>query len=292
MKPKLTALKCYFCNSKNIKKIKSIKKIDIFSCKNCQLGFIEKKNYYKYEPERLYNFLEYANESKKLFRRYEILAKEVLKYKSKGELLDVGAGYGLVSSIFSRSGKFKINIVEPNNSIKYLKPKKYRINKILYEKFFNTQKVQVKYDLILMFDIIEHFKNPFKNLINTKSILKKDGVLVIQTPNYLSLMAYLCSNWSWWMIEDHKYFFTTRSLKSFLSKSGYKIRFLKTYEDAVDFKKNLDGNFMSIDNIKLRKLIKLIFYLLFFPFYFIFRRIIWKLGYGGLIFIIASPNEK
>ena len=241
-------VRCYLCNSEKIKKIKTIRKIDIFSCQDCELGFINKKEYDRYNPEKLYNFRKYNNEVKKLTLRYRALVKEILKYKNKGKLLDVGAGYGLLSSIFYQFGNFKVNIIEQKNQIRYLKQNQYKIYKTLYENFLYS-KLNTKYDLILMFDVLEHFKNPFKNLSDTKSILKKDGVLVIQTPNYLSLMAYLCRNWSWWMIEDHKYFFTPNSLKLFLTKSRYKIRYLKTYEDAIDFKKNLDGNFMFINNI-------------------------------------------
>jgi len=98
-------------------------------------------------------------------------------------------------------------------------------------------------------DVLEHFKDPVANLKKAKLLLKEDGILVIQTPNYKSLMARICKDWAWWMIEDHKFFFSPKSLKKILNKSEFETESFKTYEDWEDFKKNLDGNFMEIKSV-------------------------------------------
>ncbi|MBI4225803.1 hypothetical protein HY612_01700 [Candidatus Roizmanbacteria bacterium] len=73
-----------------------------------------------------------------------------------------------------------------------------------------------------------------------------------------------------------------------LNKTGFGIKYFITYEDFADFKKNLDGNFAELRNGLVRRFIKGLFFSIFFPVYFLARKILWELKYGGLIFIIAK----
>ena len=63
-----------------------------------------------------------------------------------------------------------------------------------------------------------------------------------------------------------------------------------TYEGWYDFKKNLDGNFEDIINPVLRKFIKGLFFTFFFPVYFLMRKVLWRLNYGGLLIVIAKKD--
>jgi len=186
----------------------------------------------------------------------------VLNFKNSGTLLDIGGGYGLYDLMLSEN--FKVSVIEPIFSQVYLKDIKYKVYKANFDDFQSEQ----KYDLILMLDILEHFKDPSEALSKAKSFLKKDGILVIQTPNYRSIMQLLVKNWSWWMVEDHKVLFSSQSLSKILKNNCLKKIYFETYEPWIDFKRNLDGNFVSINNSALRKFLKSIFFSLFIPVYF------------------------
>lgn len=283
--------KCTLCsNLTTIKFYKKIFGINIYFCTTCKLGFLTEKGLEKQKNlknEIKYSLIDYKKEESKLKTRLNLLVKIILKYTKGGKVLDIGAGFGLLSSIFAKKG-FDISIIEPLNSPYYLKKYKHKTYKLTLDKFLFSNKRE--YDVILMIDIIEHLKDPLVSMKKLKTFLDKKSVVVIQTPNYMSLMSKLCKNWSWWMIEDHKYFFTQQSLLNLMDLAGYKPRYVATYEDLPDFKKNLDGNFSHIRNVILRRAYKAIYYLLFFPFYLVFRPIIWKLGYGGLIFAIFSKK--
>ena len=277
-------MKCYLCHTA-INPLKSI----IYECKNCRLAIIENKKIPK-DLSEIYNFKNYHLEEKKHKKRFTNLMAITRKFMKKGKVLDVGGGFGLFSKLLAKTGQYKIEVIEPSVIPHYLSNINYILYKTSYEKFLN--KTHKKYDGIIMLDILEHFKSPLNNLKKTLKILNENGFLIIQTPNYQSLMAKICKNWSWWMLEDHKYLFSQKSIKIILEKSGYKIVYFKTYEDFFDFKKNLDGNFTGIKNIIIRRTIKLIFFSLFFPFYFFTRSLIWDLGYGGLIFLIARKYNN
>ncbi len=283
--------RCLLCSKTNtIYLYTKVSGISIDKCTFCELGFLNDKSLEKQKTlanEIRYSLKDYKKEEIKLTARFNSIAEVILRYKKGGKVLDIGAGFGLLSSIFAKKG-FHISIIEPSNSPYYLKKYKHKKYKLTLDKFLLSSKRE--YDVMLMIDIIEHLRDPLISMIKLKAFLNKKGVVVIQTPNYMSLMAKLCKNWSWWMIEDHKFFFTRKSLLKLMDLAGYTPRYVTTYEDFSDFKKNLDGNFSYIRNIIVRRIYKAIYYLLFFPFYLVFRPILWKLGYGGLIFAVFSKK--
>lgn len=285
--------KCKLCGNKNLKIIKKINKSNIYECKLCKCAFTEKKALSKknlYEKSKIYCFKDYENTKNNQKKKYLKPISKLKQYLLYGRILDVGAGYGLFSKLLFKSKDYNIEAIEPNLSLDYIKNEKSIIkHKISYNTFLKNYKK--KFNCICFLDVIEHFNNCEIILKKTKGILNKNGYLLIQVPNYKSLMARLCKNWSWWMVEDHVYHFSTKSIKNVVEKAGYRVLSMNTYETFYDFKKNLDGNFTDIKNLSLRKLNKGLFYIIFFPLYFLLRRIFWKLGYGGLIYLIAKKDE-
>ena len=288
---KLIFMKCPLCRKFNIRRLRIEKGVEIFECRHCELGFtnnVTKLMRPHQFGNTLYDFKGYKKEEKKLRERYGKLVQIITKYRNSGNVLDVGAGFGLFASILKKKGDFQIDIVEPVLKYRYIDITISNFFKTAFEKFKAEGK---KYDIVVLMDVLEHFGNPLNNLKKAKTLLKKDGILVIQTPNYKSLMASICKDWAWWMIEDHKFFFSPNSLRKILNKTGFKTEYFSTQEDFEDFKKNLDGNFANIENQLLRKTLKGFFFFFFIPIYFIFRKIIWKLNYGGLIFAISRRRE-
>ncbi|MBI3366788.1 class I SAM-dependent methyltransferase [Candidatus Roizmanbacteria bacterium] len=271
---------CQVCSKKNIQKIKTIQGVDIFECKNCYLAFLDQRKTLKFDPQNEYNLEKYKENEAKLRRQFEKITDKIYRYKKRGKVLDIGAGYGLLSSILLKKG-YEIEIIEPISESYYLRGKKIKHYRGTVEKFLSRNKT--KYNIILLIDLIEHLKNPLVVLKKLRMFLNRDGIIVIQTPNYKSLMARICINWSWWMVSDHKFFFSPRSIRLLVQKAGFSISNLNTFEDIHDFKKNLDGNFTSIKNPFMRKMTKGFMYTCFFPLYFLFRKIIWVFAYGGLI---------
>lgn len=346
-------MKCPVCSLKVRKVYKVIKGVKIYECKKCEFGFVRNSTTLIRPLQScngLYNFEEYKKQENRLIIRYEKLVNDILNYKTKGKVLDIGTGFGLLSSILNKKGNFHFDLIEPDIEPYYFNPpsrkslptesgwhtepfplrqdfssdeakelnsrpldygsfkkeinkkNNFKLYKTSFDKFITLTKnpdrdnLSVgndlgRYDLIIVMDVIEHFEDPLDNLKRVKLLLKKDGILVIQTPNYKSLMAKICKDWVWWMVEDHKFFFSPKSIRLLLEKAGFKTIRLETYEDFYEFKKNLDGNFVGMKNGFIRKLTKVLFLSLFVPFYFFVRKLIWKLECGGLIFVIAVKTN-
>ena len=138
--------------------------------------------------------------------RVKYILDQMNKKKLKNlDILDLGCGGGLVSESLSRLGANVTGIDFVKNNIEVAKQhsnkKKLKIN----YKYANieTLKIKKKYDLIIMYEILEHLDNWEYFLLNISENLKNKGVLVISTinRNILSKFAtiYLAENVLRWI---------------------------------------------------------------------------------------------
>jgi 2-polyprenyl-3-methyl-5-hydroxy-6-metoxy-1,4-benzoquinol methylase len=81
------------------------------------------------------------------------------------------------------------------------------------------------YDLITMWDLIEHVPDPAAVLSECHRLLRPGGVIAISTPDAGSLPArILGSRWlGFRSIDEHLYFFSRRSMQAMLEAAGFEV---------------------------------------------------------------------
>lgn len=78
------------------------------------------------------------------------------------------------------------------------------------------------FDLVTMWDVIEHMPDPSKDLARAWDLLKKGGLLAINTPDSGSLYARIMgSRWHLLVPPEHIWYFNRKSLKSLLDENGF-----------------------------------------------------------------------
>ncbi len=115
-----------------------------------------------------------------------ILELENLKINNKisgNKLLNIGGGAGQVSSIYEKAG-FDVYNLDIDITSSNAKNIKFDLNQDLPIPFENNT-----FDVIVCQEIIEHIENPWKIFRNAKKLLKNDGILVVSTPNILSIQS-------------------------------------------------------------------------------------------------------
>lgn len=79
------------------------------------------------------------------------------------------------------------------------------------------------FDVVTMWDVIEHFTDPMGELREVKRILKRDGVVCIHTMNIESTFARLMGNRWPWLMEMHLYYFSPRTLAMMSERAGFQV---------------------------------------------------------------------
>lgn len=199
----------------------------IWKCEQCNFifqkpSFTNKELFKAYEEGEDNRYFEQFDQRKKLFQKS---LKKIADFKkNKGRLLDIGCGPGLFVWLAKKSG-WRTDGLEPSLWAKKEAKRRFKlnINQGLLEDFKDKQNF---YDVITMWDVLEHFKDPLKSLKKTKKMLRKDGFLVLTTININSWFSKLLGKHWTWLIRVHLWYFTPQTLRNILRKTGFEIKYI------------------------------------------------------------------
>ena len=150
---------------------------------------------------------------------------------NKIKILDIGCGGGLISEGVSKLGAdvTAIDFVEENIKVAKFHAKKnnLKINYIL--KDFEKEKIESKFDVIIIFEVLEHLYD-WKAFLKKISLnLKKNGVLLISTINRNLVSKFLTLDLdenflNWIPLYTHNYhkFIKPNELEYFLFNNNFK----------------------------------------------------------------------
>lgn len=283
--------RCILCKRADFVSVARVRGNKIFECLYCKLAVTTKVTGTKrklYGTEKFYSpALAKANVDK-YAAKYERVIERMRMFVNNGKVLDVGGGYGLFSALLSKQKSFKVTVLEPNLKPLFLeKPNKIKWTK---RSFFKFRGIRRMYSVITFLDVLEHFKDPVSALHKTRELLKLNGYVVILVPNYKSTMQALSRNWPWWMVEDHYFHFSRTSLKRILAQTGFRLKYLESFEDRTDFWLSISGNYVKLKPAFTRKIVKALTLPLVFSIYLVLRPLLWKLYNGGLLLAIAQKK--
>ena len=241
---------------------------DITKCSQCQLVYLnpqpsnEELNKY-YLEDKYYSYAEVLKEDqgqlnlidrvKKIFRKQIFLTygsnnhdifQELKKFLyfpfkrrfggipafiNKGKLLDVGCGDGLFINELKGLGWLVYGLEIDQETVKRVQGSGLEVRCGRFEDFdFKSQ----KYDVVRLWHVLEHFKNPNFNLRKISSILKPGGQIILGIPNVNSLYSKIFKqDWSGFDVPRHLYHFSSRTIKKILVECGYSD--IKIYYNSV-----------------------------------------------------------
>lgn len=227
----ITSQECIFCNGNKNQLLFTKDSYQIVKCSKCGLVRTEggsSISYYNYHRDQDYikfysrfrNILEYRVRLIKRFR------------KRPGKVLDVGSSTGTLLRIFKKDG-WECWGIDPSESFSLSRAKSIKVIKNIFEK----ASLPSNYFNVLVFNhTLEHLDNPFKALGKAYRVLKKEGLILVDVPNFGSLSSrILGSNWPYLLPTEHKYHFTKESLKGILAKAGFKVVYTETRSGIWDY---------------------------------------------------------
>lgn len=146
-----------------------------------------------------------------------------------GKLLEVGTGSGFFLTAAQRAGWTVSGIEISEEAVKF-NTKTLGLDVIQgtgEDMVFPSQ----SFDVVVMFETIEHFFNPRKVLESVLRVLKPGGLLVISTPNFNAFSRWaLGSTWAVLTPAEHLYYFGEKTLKLFLETIGFsQVNFIRRH---------------------------------------------------------------
>ncbi len=268
----LIKINCPICRSREYVAIYPAYYPRVVRCKSCKLIYTNPRLKEKY-LEQLYNQEYFQNENSSYFGYSNYLSdktrikqtfskrlKDIHKLKKPGRLLDVGCAMGFFLDAASNLG-WNIEGVEISDfAAKYAREE---LGYNVYVGDFQKVKIPIHcFDLVTMWDIIEHVPDPVGTLKKAHSLLKKDGLLVLTTPDVGSLPAMITRHrWVGYKLSDeHLMYFSKDTLSKLCEKAGLKI--IRTHQVGkhVSFSKLVDRVGLYSNHVKniLEKLNKII----------------------------------
>ena len=158
--------------------------VNIYKCKNCGQMFSS------YSADQYYNgyygddisgqdnfWWDQAHQA-----MYNDFCKKYIIGK-RGKLLDVGCGLGFFVKKVNNYPKWQVSGYEISKTAVAFATNKLKLANIFCGKIEEADFPKNYFDIITLWDVIEHIPQPDKMLNYISSILKDDGFLFIHTPN-------------------------------------------------------------------------------------------------------------
>jgi len=166
------------------------------------------------------------------FKRQAVLA--LLGDRKNLSILDIGCGPGILGEIIKKQIGAKVFGLD--SSVEFVESARKKLDQAFYfnvDEDYNNwpeELKKIKFDYILMTDVLEHLSRPNKLLENIKRIMNEKTEAIITVPNFLfwkNRLKILFGQFDYTteglMDATHLHFFTWQSLKNLLEKSGFKI---------------------------------------------------------------------
>lgn len=225
---------CPICAGGQSKKLYVIQGFHVVRCKTCRMTFVNPR----IRNEQIFDVYrhEYFHRNQDGYNGYESIVdlriqtfekwyRDIIPYCiHKGPALDIGCAAGYFLDIL-RSNHWQTEGVELDHRMyELLIQKGYVISNDPLEYFTSSH----QYDLITMFDVIEHLPELQKDLAKISSLLSTQGILALSTPNIDSWQHQIFrSRWFQFKPVEHLYYFSPETLKRLAEDHGLYVEVMR-----------------------------------------------------------------
>lgn len=216
-KLKIKYQNCIACSS-SIKLLGAAQSKQIFVCPKCGLGATfgpgRKTQYHDYHRDKVY--IKATDQFRNIFqKRLDIISK----IGSKGKVLEIGSSTGLFLSLMHEKG-WEVLGIEPSATSSAVARR--RDIPVLNTTFELANLKIASFDVMIFNHVLEHMESPIEVLRKARKLLRKDGIIFIDVPNFASLTARVRkTGWKYLLPKEHRWHFTPTSLFLLLEKTGF-----------------------------------------------------------------------
>ena len=133
------------------------------------------------------------------------------------EVLDVGCGLGQFVEVANNSGWIAEGLELSKGAVDFARRQGLAVQEL---DFLSEAIKPNSYDMVTLFEVIEHVPNPAEFLYRAGEVVRPGGLVYLTTPNFASLDRFLFGK-DWKIIHpEHLTYFTPRTLRDLSRKTG------------------------------------------------------------------------
>lgn len=150
----------------------------------------------------------------------------------KGRLLDIGTAAGAFVAAACKRG-WQAEGCEPNRWLAQWGAHHYGIQ-IRQGSLFDQNYEEGSFDVVTLWDVIEHTTDPRAVLERCRALLKPGGILVVNYPDIGSWIARLLGRRWLFLTSVHLYYFERRTIRLMLEKTGYRVEIVRPHIQRLE----------------------------------------------------------
>ena len=91
------------------------------------------------------------------------------------------------------------------------------------------------FDMVCLWDVIEHLPDPRAALAEIRKLLKPQGVLLINYPDIGTWQAKLAGKKFWWILSVHLHHFSRSTIRDICQRTGFEAFHFRRYWQTLEF---------------------------------------------------------
>ncbi len=163
--------------------------------------------------------------------------RDLQLFQSHGRLLEIGCAEGIFLSSASEAGFQSVGLEADPETSSFGRSRGLDIRTGTLE---STRFEPEQFHVVAMYHVIEHLDSPRRTLDEVARILVAGGLLALETPNVDTLWFKLLRRRWRQLIPDHYFFFSPRTIRRLLEKSGFEICRIRTASKPMSLRLFLD----------------------------------------------------
>jgi 2-polyprenyl-3-methyl-5-hydroxy-6-metoxy-1,4-benzoquinol methylase len=231
---------CELCGKERIAPLFKKDGFQIVKCRDCSFCFVypqenhqniaeryDSESYFNTEFVQKFGYGNYIHDHYLAELWFKQLLERIYRFSPPpGLLLDVGCALGYFLAQAHTSGWEVQGLERSQFAVQYAQ-NQFQLN-IHHGTLENNQLQEHEYDIVTMFDVLEHVLDINIALKEITRLVKQGGLLVLTTPNEGGLSRKIMRKyWFHFKPYEHTYYFSEHSLRQFLEKYGFEVIFIE-----------------------------------------------------------------
>lgn len=180
------------------------------------------ENYYRNANSHVMGYENYEADMPNILKTARRRLRLIERYRSApGRLLDVGCALGFFLEAARQKGWDVTGI--DISACAVAAAKKRLGSNVFCGQIQQMRFAEASFDVVTMWDVIEHTANPLQQLLECHRVLQDDGLLVLCTPDIGSRVAQVTGErWMGFKLADeHLYYFSRDTAQRMLNQAGF-----------------------------------------------------------------------